>query len=165
MHKNQITINYRMENHIMNKKAVIYFGVTGDKETDSRTMCILEQYCKKKGYEVIAVLSENITPDGMSFPMKYAFIGMKYEEDVETVVTLVQDMIAPDIEEVFNAVMMLGEYGIEIDTADGKMDHFDEEWEEYQDKIDEDIINSKIKSDEKSFMSFMSELFQNIRGM
>lgn len=149
----------------MNKKAVIYFGVTGDKETDGRTMYILEQYCKKKGYEVIAVLSENITPDGMSFPMKYAFIGMKYEEDVETVVTLVQDMIAPDIEEIFNAVMMLGEYGIEIDTADGKMDHFDEEWEEYQDKIDEDIINSKIKSDEKSFMSFMSELFQNIRGM
>lgn len=149
----------------MNKKAVIYFGVTGDKETDGRTMYILEQYCKKKGYEVIAVLSENITPDGMSFPMMYAFIGMKYEEDVETVVTLVQDMIAPDIEEIFNAVMMLGEYGIEIDTADGKMDHFDEEWEEYQDKIDEDIINSKIKSDEKSFMSFMSELFQNIRGM
>lgn len=149
----------------MNKKAVIYFGVTGDKETDGRTMYILEQYCKKKGYEVIAVLSENITPDGMSFPMKYAFIGMKYEEDVEIVVTLVQDMIAPDIEEIFNAVMMLGEYGIEIDTADGKMDHFDEEWEEYQDKIDEDIINSKIKSDEKSFMSFMSELFQNVRGM
>ena len=28
------------------------------------------------GYEVVAVISENARPEGMTFPMKFAFVGM-----------------------------------------------------------------------------------------
>ena len=45
---------------------------------------LLEKYCKDNGYEIVAMLSEPASTEGVSFPMKYAFIGLNMEEDVNT---------------------------------------------------------------------------------
>ena len=63
-------------------KAVIYFGATGNEAADQMVMQVLEEYCTVNGYEVVAVISENARPEGMTFPMKFAFVGMAEVEDV-----------------------------------------------------------------------------------
>ena len=75
-------------------KAVIYFGATGNEAADQMVMQVLEEYCTVNGYEVVAVISENARPEGMTFPMKFAFVGMAEVEDVDVVVTLMSDMVA-----------------------------------------------------------------------
>ena len=50
-------------------KAVIYFGATGNEAADQMVMQVLEEYCTVNGYEVVAVISENARPEGMTFPM------------------------------------------------------------------------------------------------
>lgn len=52
-------------------KAVIYFGATGNEAADQMVMQVLEEYCAVNGYEVVAVISENARPEGMTFPMKF----------------------------------------------------------------------------------------------
>lgn len=79
-------------------KAVIYFGATGNEAADQMVMQVLEEYCAVNGYEVVAVISENARPEGMTFPMKFAFVGMAEVEDVDVVVTLMSDMVG-DCEE------------------------------------------------------------------
>ena len=74
-------------------KAVIYFGATGNEAADQMVMQVLEEYCTVNGYEVVAVISENARPEGMTFPMKFAFVGMAEVEDVDVVVTLMSDMV------------------------------------------------------------------------
>ena len=74
-------------------KAVIYFGATGNEAADQMVMQVLEEYCAVNGYEVVAVISENARPEGMTFPMKFAFVGMAEVEDVDVVVTLMSDMV------------------------------------------------------------------------
>ena len=66
-------------------KAVIYFGATGNEAADQMVMQVLEEYCTVNGYEVVAVISENARPEGMTFPMKFAFVGMAEVEDVDVV--------------------------------------------------------------------------------
>lgn len=80
-------------------KAVIYFGATGNEAADQMVMQVLEEYCTVNGYEVVAVISENARPEGMTFPMKFAFVGMAEVEDVDVVVTLMSDMVG-DCEEI-----------------------------------------------------------------
>ena len=55
-------------------KAVIYFGATGNEAADQMVMQVLEEYCAVNGYEVVAVISENARPEGMTFPMKLSLI-------------------------------------------------------------------------------------------
>ena len=74
-------------------KAVIYFGATGNEAADQMVMQVLEEYCTVNGYEVVAVISENARPEGMTFPMKFAFVGMAEVEDVDVGVTLMRDII------------------------------------------------------------------------
>ena len=62
-------------------KAVIYFGATGNEAADQMVMQVLEEYCTVNGYEVVAVISENARPEGMTFPMKFAFVGMAEVEE------------------------------------------------------------------------------------
>ncbi len=58
-------------------KAVIYFGATGNEAADQMVMQVLEEYCTVNGYEVVAVIDKrNARPEGMTFPMKFAFVGM-----------------------------------------------------------------------------------------
>ena len=54
-------------------KAVIYFGATGNEAADQMVMQVLEEYCAVNGYEVVAVISENARPEGMTFPMISAY--------------------------------------------------------------------------------------------
>jgi len=74
-------------------KAVIYFGATGNEAADQMVMQVLEEYCTVNGYEVVAVISENARQEGMTFPMKFAFVGMAEVEDVDVVVTFMSDMV------------------------------------------------------------------------
>ena len=74
-------------------KAVIYFGATGNEAADQMVMQVLEEYCTVNGYEVVAVISENARQEGMTFPMKFAFVGMAEVEEVDVVVTLMSDMV------------------------------------------------------------------------
>lgn len=85
-------------------KAVIYFGATGNEAADQMVMQVLEEYCAVNGYEVVAVISENARPEGMTFPMKFAFVGMAEVEDVDVVVRF---MRITEMELLINQILRL----------------------------------------------------------
>ncbi len=58
------------------ERAIIYCAKTGLEATDHFVPELLEKYCKDNGYEIVAMLSEPASTEGVSFPMKYAFIGL-----------------------------------------------------------------------------------------
>ena len=64
------------------ERAIIYYAKTGLEATDHFVPKLLEKYCQDNGYEIVAMLSEPASTEGVSFPMKYAFIGLNMEEDV-----------------------------------------------------------------------------------
>ena len=105
-------------------KAVIYFGATGNEAADQMVMQVLEEYCTVNGYEVVAVISENVRPEGMTFPMKFAFVGMAEVEDVDVVVTLMSDMVGDCEETIMDNIIMLGEHGITVETANDDIEQF-----------------------------------------
>ena len=70
------------------ERAIIYYAKTGLEATDHFVPKLLEKYCKDNGYEIVAMLSEPASTEGVSFPMKYAIIGLNMEEDVNTIITL-----------------------------------------------------------------------------
>lgn len=102
-------------------KAVIYFGATGNEAADQMVMQVLEEYCTVNGYEVVAVISENARQEGMTFPMKFAFVGMAEVEDVDVVVTFMSDMVGDCEETIMDNIIMLGEHGITVETANDDM--------------------------------------------
>ena len=61
-------------------KAVIYISGTTNETVNNMIVEVLERYCEKHEYEIVALLGEN-SQAGMSMPMKYSFIGMA---EVET---------------------------------------------------------------------------------
>lgn len=68
-------------------KAVIYISGTTNETVNNMIAEVLERYCEKHEYEIVALLGENYQA-GMSMPMKYSFIGMAEVEDIDAVVTL-----------------------------------------------------------------------------
>lgn len=64
------------------ERAIIYYAKTGLEATDHFVPELLEKYCKDNGYEIVAMLSEPASTEGVSFPMKYAFIGLNMEEEL-----------------------------------------------------------------------------------
>lgn len=59
------------------ERAIIYYAKTGLEATDHFVPELLEKYCKDNGYEIVAMLSEPASTEGVSFPMKYAFSGKR----------------------------------------------------------------------------------------
>ena len=49
--------------------------------------------------------------------MKFAFVGMAEVEDVDVVVTLMSDMVGDCEESIIDNIIMLGEHGITVETA------------------------------------------------
>ena len=94
------------------ERAIIYYAKTGLEATDHFVPELLEKYCKDNGYEIVAMLSEPASTEGVSFPMKYAFIGLNMEEDVNTIITLSKDMIGATDETVIDTLGKLSEYDI-----------------------------------------------------
>lgn len=109
-------------------RAVIYFGATGNAAADQMVMQVLEEYCALNDYDVVAVVSENARPEGMSFPMKFAFVGMAEVEDVDVVVTLMSDMVGDCEETIMDNIIMLGEYGITVETVNNDMAGYIRRW-------------------------------------
>ena len=118
-------------------KAVIYFGATGNEAADQMVMQVLEEYCTVNGYEVVAVISENARPEGMTFPMKFAFVGMAEVEDVDVVVTLMSDMVG------------------DCETANDDMAGYYQKMEQAGKKEDNGIV---------SLADFMAVFFKRLRA-
>lgn len=86
---------------------------------------LLEKYCQDNGYEIVAMLSEPASTEGVSFPMKYAIIGLNMEEDVNTIITLSKDMIGATDETVIdtlgNSVNMISMWRILMENLKSVM--------------------------------------------
>lgn len=103
------------------ERAIIYCAKTGLEATDHFVPELLEKYCKDNGYEIVAMLSEPASTEGVSFPMKYAFIGLNMEEDVNTIITLSKDMIGATDETVIDTLGKLSEYALYCKDASKKV--------------------------------------------
>ncbi len=136
-------------------RAVIYFGATGNEVSYQMVMQVLEEYCALNDYDVVAVVSENARPGGMSFPMKFAFVGMAEVEDVEVVVTLMSDMVGDSEETIMDNIIMLGEYGITVETVNDDMDGYYQKMEQAGDKEEGNIV---------SLADFMAVFFKRLRA-
>lgn len=103
------------------ERAIIYYAKTGLEATDHFVPKLLEKYCQDNGYEIVAMLSEPASTEGVSFPMKYAFIGLNMEEDVNTIITLSKDMIGATDETVIDILGKLSEYDIYVEDINGEL--------------------------------------------
>ena len=133
----------------------LYFGATGNEAADQMVMQVLEEYCAVNGYEVVAVISENARPEGMTFPMKFAFVGMAEVEDVDVVVTLMSDMVGDCEETIMDNIIMLGEHGITVETANDDMAGYYQKMEQAGKKEDNGIV---------SLADFMAVFFRRLRA-
>ena len=97
-------------------KAVIYISGTTNETVNNMIAEVLERYCEKHEYEIVALLGEN-SQAGMSMPMKYSFIGMAEVEDIDTVVTLSSAMVGTTDDEIMETIDLLAHYGITVETA------------------------------------------------
>lgn len=97
-------------------KAVIYISGTTNETVNNMIVEVLERYCEKHEYEIVALLGEN-SQAGMSMPMKYSFIGMAEVEDIDTVVTLSSVMVGTTDDEIMETIDLLAHYGITVETA------------------------------------------------
>ena len=97
-------------------KAVIYISGTTNETVNNMIAEVLERYCEKHEYEIVALLGEN-SQAGMSIPMKYSFIGMAEVEDIDTVVTLSSAMVGTTDDEIMETIDLLAHYGITVETA------------------------------------------------
>lgn len=97
-------------------KAVIYISRTENETVNNMVMEVLERYCDKHDYEIVAYLGET-SQTGMCMPMKYAFIGMAEVEDIDVVVTLSNAMVATTDQEIVETIELLDRFGIEVETA------------------------------------------------
>ena len=104
------------------ERAIIYYAKTGLEATDHFVPKLLEKYCQDNGYEIVAMLSEPASTEGVSFPMKYAFIGLNMEEDVNTIITLSKDMIGATDETVIDTLGKLSEYDIYVEDINGELE-------------------------------------------
>lgn len=136
-------------------RAVIYFGATGNAVADQMVMQVLEEYCALNDYDVVAVVSENARPEGMSFTMKFAFVGMAEVEDVDVVVTFMSDMVGDCEETIMDNIIMLGEYGITVETVNNDMAGYYQKMEQAGDKEDGGIV---------SLTDFISVFFKRLRA-
>ena len=84
-------------------KAVIYISGTTNETVNNMIVEVLERYCEKHEYEIVALLGEN-SQAGMSMPMKYSFIGMAEVEDIDAVVTLSSAMVGTADKEVMETI-------------------------------------------------------------
>ena len=134
-------------------RAVIYFGATGNAAADQMVMQAVEEYCALNDYDVVAVVSENARPEGMSFPMKFAFVGMAEVEDVDVVVTFMSDMVGDCEETIMDNIIMLGEHGIE--TANDDMAGYYQKMEQAGDEEEGSIV---------SLADFMAVFFKRLRA-
>lgn len=87
-------------------KAVIYISGTTNETVNNMIVEVLERYCEKHEYEIVALLGEN-SQAGMSMPMKYSFIGMAEVEDIDAVVTLSSAMVGTADKEVMETIELL----------------------------------------------------------
>ena len=136
-------------------RAVRYFGATGNAAADQMVMQVLEEYCSLNDYDVVAVVSENARLEGMSFPMKFAFVGMAEVEDVDVVVTLMSDMVGDCEETIMDNIIMLGEYGITVETVNDDMAGYYQKMEQAGDKEEGGIV---------SLTDFISVFFKRLRA-
>ena len=100
----------------MMNKAVIYISGTTNETVNNMIAEVLERYCEKHEYEIVALLGEN-SQAGMSMPMKYSFIGMAEVEDIDAVVTLSSAMVGTTDDEIMETIDLLAHYGIMVETA------------------------------------------------
>lgn len=100
-------------------KAVIYISGTTNETVNNMIVEVLERYCEKHEYEIVALLGEN-SQVGMSMSMKYSFIGMA--EDIDAVVTLSGAMVGTTDKEVMETIELLAHFGITVKTAKEDMD-------------------------------------------
>ena len=97
-------------------KAVIYISGTTNETVNNMIAEVLERYCEKHEYKIVALLGEN-SQAGMSMPMKYSFIGMAEVEDIDAVVTLSGAMVGTTDDEIMETIDLLAHYGIMVETA------------------------------------------------
>ena len=104
-------------------KAVIYISRTENETVNNMVVEVLERYCEKQDYEIVAYLGET-SQTGMCMPMKYAFIGMAEVEDIDVVVTLSNAMVATTDQEIIETIELLDRFGIEVETATEDMNEY-----------------------------------------
>ena len=126
------------------ERAIIYYAKTGLEATDHFVPELLEKYCQDNGYEIVAMLSEPASTEGVSFPMKYAFIGLNMEEDVNTIITLSKDMIGVTDETVIDTLGKLSEYDIYVEDINGELEECYEMM--YKEPVQESDVRSLMQS-------------------
>ena len=122
--------------------------------SSSRVPKLLEKYCQDNGYEIVAMLSEPASTEGVSFPMKYAIIGLNMEEDVNTIITLSKDMIGATDETVIDTLGKLSEYDIYVEDINGELEECYEMM--YKEPVQESDIRGLV-------LDTVSKFYHNIR--
>lgn len=97
-------------------KVAIYVNETSNLELNEKIAALLKRKCEQNGYTVAFVLGENTHGEGISMPMKYAFIGMFVAEEADVVVTFNKHMLGVSDEEIKDILRLYGDFDVEVKT-------------------------------------------------
>ena len=84
-----------------------------------------------------------------------SFVGMAEVEDVDVVVTFMSDMVGDCEETIMDNIIMLGEHGITVETANDDMAGYYQKMEQAGQKEDNGIV---------SLADFMAVFFRRLRA-
>lgn len=131
------------------KKALIYLNTTDNVVVDKQMECILVEYCKQCGYEIVGIFGENTGRTGMSEPTVFMAVGMAVTDNLDTIVTMFAEMIGDSKQSIVNKLQMLDDFNIPVDTV---LDDMDEYYEtlysgvsEQEEEIDLITFSERIK--------------------
>lgn len=139
-------------------KAMIYMNYTGNKELDDKAFAVLNRYCEKQEYDVVVAFGEGTDRTGISEPAKYMMLGFAAEEQVDIIVTMLDAMIAVNIEETIETLAKFLEYEVMFETV---VDDLDDLYDiAFEKKCCTDCEeNSDSESDEEDVMEEILHIF------
>lgn len=135
------------------EKAIIYVNCTGNEQIDQKATKILQNYCNGKNYEIVNTFGEDTGFEGLSFPMKYAFVGLATEHMIDKVITIGRFMLG-DQETALEFIRLLEDHDVLVESVTNDMEAM------------YDLLYERMEQSEKrvpdvnDFVEAMTALFQ-----
>ena len=136
-------------------KVLLYINCIDKDEIDKKGFEVLESYCERKGYEPVMSFGEDTELTGMSHPVKFMCVGLGATHTIDRVVTMCSGMVGADTNSVLEALGMMEDQDVFVETVADDMDEF------YELLYSNGASECTCCNEESAFMEFVKNIFAN----
>lgn len=134
-------------------KVLLYINCTSTEEIDKKGFEVLERYCERKGYEPVMSFGEDTELTGMSHPVKFMCVGLGATHAIDRVITMCSGMIGAENNSILEALEMLENQAVFVETVADDMDEF------YELLYSDGESECTVCNEESAFMEFVKNIF------